>query len=143
MKAVRIDNQGYFVEDIPVTDPQEAGADIVFAPVPQPCMQPRWDGTQWVEEKPEELVGRSLKVWRATTVVSAFQAQAALTQAGYMDDIQVILDDPETDPLTVLAWNKATTFKRTSPTLLELAGLLGLTDTEVDDLFKFATTIEA
>lgn len=84
-----------------------------------------------------------LQQWRETCEVSAFQAQAALTMAGYMKDIKALLEDPTTDPLTVLAWNKAQTFRRLSPTVIELAALLGITDEQLDDLFRFAATIEA
>jgi len=91
----------------------------------------------------EELAAEALENWRENCEVSTFQAQAALTLAGYMENIEDLLADPATDPLTVLAWNKAQTFKRRSPTVLELAAVLGLTEQQLDDLFKFAATIEA
>ena len=84
-----------------------------------------------------------LQEWRAYFAVSAFQAQAALTIAGYMDEIEKILKDPMTDPFIVLAWNKAQIFERVSPNIIDLAQLLGITDEQLDDLFKFAATIKA
>jgi len=57
--------------------------------------------------------------------------------------------DPATPSKTRRAWQMATEFRRLSPTVLELAGTLefegvsGLTDEQVDDLFRNALTIEA
>lgn len=143
MRAFRVDNQGYFVEDVLDADPETAGPDIVFEPVPQPCMTPRWDGGQWIEEDPEGLKNRAIESWRGQARVSAFQAQAALLQAGYMPDIEAIMADPSTDPIVVMAWNKATEFKRLSPTVLALSQRLGIDDAQLDALFELAETIEA
>ena len=51
--------------------------------------------------------------------------------------------DPATDPLIVDAWTDASEFRRTSPTIAELAGQLGLTDEDVDTMFEQAAEIEA
>lgn len=75
--------------------------------------------------------------------VSRFQARAALLQSGYLDDIEAYMADPATDPFVRVAWQDAQVFKRQSPTVLSLQPLLGLTDEQLDDLFRFAATIEA
>ena len=75
--------------------------------------------------------------------VSRFQARAALLQAGLLDDIEAYMADPATDPFVRLAWQDAQVFKRNSPTVLSLQPLLGLTDGQLDDLFRFAATIVA
>lgn len=75
--------------------------------------------------------------------VSRFQARAALLQAGLLDDIEAYMADPATDPFVKLAWQDAQVFKRNSPTVLSLQPLLGLTDGQLDDLFRFAATISA
>ena len=75
--------------------------------------------------------------------VSRFQARAALLQTGYLDDIEAYMADPATDPFVRIAWQDAQVFKRQSPTVLSLQPLLGLTDEQLDDLFRFAATIEA
>ena len=77
------------------------------------------------------------------TEVSRFQARAALLQAGLLDDIEAYMADPATDPFVRLAWQDAQVFKRNSPTVLSLQPLLGLTDGQLDDLFRFAATIVA
>ena len=45
--------------------------------------------------------------------------------------------------LSKLAWNNSLEFRRTSPTLLGLAQMLGMTDTQLDDLFAVAVQIVA
>lgn len=77
------------------------------------------------------------------TEVSRFQARAALLQAGLLDDIEAYMADPATDPFVRIAWEDAQVFKRNSPTVLSLQPLLGLTDGQLDDLFRFAATIKA
>ena len=75
--------------------------------------------------------------------VSRFQARAALLQTGLLGDIEAYMADPATDPFVRIAWQDAQVFKRNSPTVLSLQPLLGLTDEQLDDLFRFAATIVA
>ena len=77
------------------------------------------------------------------TSVSRFQARAALLQAGLLDGIEAHMADPATDPFVRIAWQDAQEFRRNSPTVLSLQPLLGLTAGQLDDLFRFAATIEA
>ena len=106
-------------------------------------IMPGEDGRPYLQafEQPseEELLLR----WRKNTEVSRFQARAALLQAGLLDDIEAYMADPATDPFVRIAWQDAQVFKRQSPTVLSLQPLLGLTDEQLDDLFRFAATIEA
>lgn len=92
---------------------------------------------------PETASQEALAAFRESTVVSAFQARAALDQAGYTPDIETHMAAPTTDPFTKLAWEKATEFRRNSPTVKELAVVLGITDAQLDDLFRYAITVYA
>jgi len=83
----------------------------------------------------------TLNEWRQSAVVSTFQAKAMLLQAGYWDDVAAFLET--TDEVTRLAWDTAQEFRRMSPTILEIAEALNISDAELDDLFKFAATINA
>jgi hypothetical protein len=77
------------------------------------------------------------------TIVTRFQARAALVQAGYftqIDDFMAAL--PKTD-IRRMAWEDATEFDRTSTTLLAMQQMLGLSDSQVDDLFVLAYGIQA
>jgi len=84
-----------------------------------------------------------IEVWRENATVSAFQAQQALDDFGYIEQVEAIMTDASTPAKTKRAWRLAQEFRRMSPTVLDLAGALGLSDVEVDALFQHALTIEA
>lgn len=93
----------------------------------------RWAGEGWEPAPvPEPPVPES---------VSRFQARAALTNAGLIEDVEAAV--AASDALTKLAWADALAFERASSTIAMLAGALGLTDTQVDDLFRAAAEIRA
>tara|TARA_R110001583_G_scaffold18501_3_gene73540 strand:- start:3474 stop:3785 length:312 start_codon:yes stop_codon:yes gene_type:complete len=92
---------------------------------------------------PEQQAQQQLEAWRAYAKVSAFQAHQALDDFELIDQVESLMDDPDTPKKTRRAWRMATEFRRLSPTVLELAGVLGLTDEQVDELFRHALTIEA
>lgn len=71
-----------------------------------------------------------------------FQARAALLAAGLLDPVEAMVA-ASADPLLKLAWADALQFERHSPTVLALAGQLGLSDGAVDELFHLAATITA
>lgn len=75
--------------------------------------------------------------------VSRFQARAALHLAGLLDDVETMIAAPGTPALAKLAWQDAQEFRRTSPTVLAMAGALGMTDAQLDDLFTAAAGIDA
>ena len=105
------------------------------------------DGVWWIAwnlvEMTAEEIAAELAVWRANTVVSRFQARAALAGAGMLATVQAMMDDPATPEITRLAWEDAIEFRRMSPTVLGMAVGLGLTDAELDGLFDVAKGIEA
>lgn len=71
--------------------------------------------------------------------VSRFQALAALLHAGLLDDVETAVAGA--DRFTQIAWSNASTFARASPTIATLAAALGLSDAQVDDLFRAAALI--
>lgn len=75
--------------------------------------------------------------------VSPFQATAALALAGHLETVEAIMADPTTPVITRLAWQRATEFRRNSPTALALAEALGLTSADLDALFITAKGIVA
>lgn len=78
---------------------------------------------------------------RARMVCSRFQAKAALLQAGLLGGVDAFM--LSADPVAKLAWAEAVEFRRTSPTIAALATGAGLTETQVDDLFRAAMQITA
>jgi hypothetical protein len=75
--------------------------------------------------------------------VSRFQARAALYHAGLLDQVETLMSDPATDMLAKLAWADAQEFKRSSPTIAAFSQQIGLTDEQIDELFKQAAQIDA
>lgn len=72
-------------------------------------------------------------------VVSRFQAKAALSQMGLLDDAEALVLSQ--GALAALAWQDISEFRRDSPLVNEIAPQLGLDDQAVDDLFRLAATI--
>jgi hypothetical protein len=75
--------------------------------------------------------------------VTRFQALATLSAAGHLPAIRTYIATLDQDNITRLAWENAADWERSSPTLAALATMLGLTDTEVDDLFVAASQVSA
>ena len=74
--------------------------------------------------------------------VTAFQARAALYNAGLLATVEAAVA-ASTDEVLKLAWGHALHFDRNSPTIAAMAAALGLSDTDVDNLFVAASQIEA
>lgn len=75
--------------------------------------------------------------------VTRFQALAVLSAGGYLPTIRAHIAALDEDNVQRLAWENATDWERTSPTLNALAAMLGLDDTQVDELFIAASNISA
>lgn len=75
--------------------------------------------------------------------VTRFQALAALHLANKLTAVQAIMAAPETPVLAKLAWDNALSFERNSPTLLMLAGAIGMTSQDLDALFTEAAGLSA
>ncbi|MDN3561731.1 hypothetical protein [Vreelandella neptunia] len=125
-------------------DPKEA-MPARSTPTPPPALSgeqvAQWSGAGWVVLDSYPYVPAPAP--QVPNSVSRFQARAALHQAGLLAQVQSIMEDPDTDPMTVIAWQDATEFRRESPTVVALADSLGLDDTALNDLFINAATIEA
>jgi hypothetical protein len=73
--------------------------------------------------------------------VTARQARLALLRAGLLDSVDAALaalPDPQERRAAQIEWEYATEIRRDSPLIAALAPLLGLTDEQVDDLFRAA-----
>ena len=73
--------------------------------------------------------------------VTRFQARAVLAAAGLLASVEAAI--ASADQFTQIAWADAQEFRRESPTMNGLAAVLGLTEAQLDDLFRQAATIEA
>ena len=75
--------------------------------------------------------------------VTRFQALAILAAGGYLDTIRTYINTLDQNNVQRLAWENAADWERSSPTLNALAAMLGLNDTQVDDMFIAASNISA
>ena len=77
--------------------------------------------------------------WRTTASVSMRQARLALKQQGLLATVQSNIDALSED--SQIEWEYAAVVERKSPLVASLGTALGLTETQLDDLFKLAITI--
>jgi hypothetical protein len=75
--------------------------------------------------------------------ISRFKAKAALHNAGLLSQVEVLMTHPDTPMLAKLAWADALEFERASPTISAMTQALGLSDIQVDDLFRASLLITA
>ena len=101
------------------------------------------DYAEWVQagNVPEEF--SDVPTSPVPVSVSRFKARAALFQAGLFETVNVMMNDPATPMIHRLAWQDAQEFRRDSALVNALAGTLGLSSEQLDDLFRLAETIEA
>jgi hypothetical protein len=77
------------------------------------------------------------------TTVTRFQALATLAAGGWLDTVHVYIDALPRTNVQRLAFENATDWERTSPTVNALAQMLGLSDAQVDELFVAASQVSA
>jgi hypothetical protein len=77
------------------------------------------------------------------STVTRFQALATLAAGGYLDTVHAYIDTLPRTNVTRLAFENATDWERTSPTVNALATMLGLTDAQIDELFIAAAEVFA
>jgi len=110
------------LQQLPVSDPAPDGATLVGNTVDPDALAPV------VVPVPEE--------------VTRFQARASLHLFGLLSTVEAVMTNEQTPVLTRLAWVDALSFKRHSPAVVGMAQTFGWSDSEVDDLFRLAQTIE-
>lgn len=71
--------------------------------------------------------------------VSARQARLALLQVGLLDQIQAAIE--QIGGAAAIEWEYATVIQKSSPLVSALSASLGLSSTQVDDLFQLASTL--
>jgi hypothetical protein len=90
----------------------------------------------------EDKAAEALTAWRASASCSPLQGKLALGEAQWAQ-VESVLADPATPWAMRQAIGSATVWMRKSQHIDTLAWTLGLTESEVDDLFRLAMTIEA
>lgn len=58
MKAYKINEQGFYIEDYIYEEGQELNSNIITTELPQSLHKPKWDGTKWVEGATQEEIDK-------------------------------------------------------------------------------------
>lgn len=74
--------------------------------------------------------------WRQTCKVSNFQAKAALLESDLLEPAEAIVNI--LGGKVKLSWDLEPTWSRTSKEIISIGEALGLSDTDIDNLFKLA-----
>jgi hypothetical protein len=73
--------------------------------------------------------------------IKASQARVALHRAGLLASVTALVDNPATDAEIKIFWEYEVDLDRDSPALNAMAGALGLTQEQLDDLFRSASLV--
>jgi hypothetical protein len=73
--------------------------------------------------------------------IKASQARVALHRAGLLASVTALVDNPATDAEIKIFWEYEVDLDRDSPALNAMAGALGLTQEQLDDLFRTASLV--
>lgn len=95
----------------------------------------QWDGESFVTPATADPVPE---------VVTPRQAKIALLQAGLLDDVEAGIEaiaDPAIKRLAQIEWEYAQEVRRDWPLLNQLAADMGMTDEQLDELFRAAVII--
>ena len=84
----------------------------------------------------------ALRKKREAMVISRFQAREALRDADLLESVEATIYADGVDARIVHAWDDVTEFRRTSPSIAAIAGLLGMSDEQIDDLFVRGSQIK-
>jgi len=79
---------------------------------------------------------------RESMVCTRYQARAALFDAGMLDDVEALMEDPETDRYIRLMWAEKANMQRTHDAVVAMASQLGWSPAETDNLFRAAMQVE-
>lgn len=83
---------------------------------------------EWTESEIQEFN-------QVPAILSSYQAKLALFNAGLLDSVQSLIDHPDTPTNIKLAWQEGLSFRRDNPMIAMIATQMGLTESDVDDLF--------
>ena len=90
-----------------------------------------------------EQLQKALLAWRETASVTMRQARLALIEQGLLSQVNdaiALIPEPDKSKVEV-EWEYASTVERSSAWVATLQPALGLTDEQMDDLFRFASTL--
>lgn len=92
-----------------------------------------------ITPKTQEELDADVVNWRMFADATMRQARLALKQQGLLATVQANIDALPED--SQIEWEYSARVERKSPLVASLGAALGLTETELDDLFKLAITL--
>lgn len=108
----------------------------------------RWDESLPNQEEIANLIAQYTPEWEdprvVPLVVTPRQMRIALVMSGIsIETVEAMIDSlPEPQKsITRITWEYSTEFQRTNPLLVQMAPALGLTEAQVDQMFKLAITL--
>lgn len=116
------------------TTPDEPRANFVGIPGQE------WEVRPYTHAEPPELPASP----PVPAQVTARQAVQALIYAGLIDAVQAAIDaipDPVARALAQAEWSRSQVFERDRPLLIQLAGAMGLSSEDLDQLFINAAAL--
>ena len=96
---------------------------------------------EYTAEEIADHAAAVLSAERAGMKVSRLQARKAMRDAGIFAAVDAAVAASGNDDIQD-AWANAIEFHRFSPTILALSAQIGLTDTQLDDLFRAAALVD-
>lgn len=118
--------QGQYLGAFDGVEPPAGAVEVPKAPK---TARDKWDGQKWIDAQALPPVSVSMR-----------QARLALHGAGLLPDVQNAIDGLTEPDRTQAAieWEYASTVEREGPITQMLAGAMGLTSSELDQLFETA-----
>lgn len=98
----------------------------------------------WRLMTPEEVAEADKPTPVVPQIVTMRQARLALLSVGLLDDVEDAIEsipDLKTRRAAQIDWEYATDVRRDSPLIVQLGPSLGLTGTQIDELFILAATL--
>lgn len=96
-------------------------------------------GVWVVSDLTDEEIAAVLSEWRNRTAVTMRQARLALSRQGLLAQVQTGINSLSEE--SQIEWEYAGSVERSSPLVQSLGAALGLSDEDLDNLFKLATTL--
>ena len=104
-------------------------------------------GTAPLVAVPQEVTRAQARVAMAGQILPDGRSLLKATKALIQARLEAVDSLPDSDPASIAAeqinewWESAATYRRDHPAMVEIAGQFGLTDAQVDDMFRAAAAV--
>lgn len=95
--------------------------------------------TQTGRNKTPEEIAAEQEQWRKSTSVTPLQIRRALRQVGLLDEVQNFIENSSAEVRE--AWEYAIQIDRNNELIIGAANAIGVSEQEVDNLFRLAATL--